>query len=141
MIFSKISQTRIDINSNNTNINPQKIDAILHTKGNLKNGVYKVVIGRSVKMNNFIIGNTMGVNTWAAFVGSDSNAIVDGDFAVHENELRNVLMALRKANINIVAIHQHMIGEEPRIIFLHFIGFGPVENLAKGLRAALDKTS
>jgi hypothetical protein len=80
----------------------------------------------------------MGVNTWAAFAGSDDNAVVDGDFAVLEGELQGVLKALRKANINIVAIHHHMSGETPRILFLHYWGRGSTAALARGLKAALD---
>jgi hypothetical protein len=80
----------------------------------------------------------MGVNTWAAFVGSDGKAVVDGDFAMLEPELQGVLKALRGAGINIVAIHQHMSGEVPRVLFLHFWGVGPAESLAKGIKAALD---
>jgi hypothetical protein len=82
----------------------------------------------------------MGVNTWAAFAGSDDQAVVDGDFAMLESELQGVLKALRKADINIVAIHQHMSGEQPRILFLHYWGIGRTTDLAKGLRAALDQT-
>jgi hypothetical protein len=84
------------------------------------------------------MGSTMGVNTWAAFAGSDEKAIVDGDFAMLEGEVQGVLKALRGANINIVAIHNHMIGENPRIVFLHFWGVGSTSELAKGLKAALD---
>jgi hypothetical protein len=91
-------------------------------------------------MHGAVVGNTMGVNTWAAFVGSDDRAMVDGDFAMLESEVQGVLKALRTAGINIVAIHQHMIGETPRIIFLHYWGVGSTESLAKGLRAALDRT-
>jgi len=80
----------------------------------------------------------MGVNTWAAFAGSDRKAVVDGDFAMYENEVQGVLKALRHAGINIVAIHNHMAMEEPRVIFLHFWGAGPAQDLAKGLKAALD---
>jgi hypothetical protein len=82
----------------------------------------------------------MGVNTWAAFAGSDDTAVVDGDFAMLEPELQGVLKALRGAGIAIVAIHQHMAGEQPRILFLHYWGVGPTTSLAKGLRAALDVT-
>ena len=57
----------------------------------------------------------MGVNTWAAFAGTDDNAVVDGDFAMLEDELQGVLKALRKADINIVAIHHHMTGETPAL--------------------------
>jgi hypothetical protein len=80
----------------------------------------------------------MGVNTWAAFVGADDRAVVDGDFAMYESEVQNVLKALRGAGINIVAIHNHMTMEQPRVVFLHFWGIGPTTELAKGLKAALD---
>jgi hypothetical protein len=80
------------------------------------------------------------VDTWAAFAGSDDRAVVDGDFAMLESELQPVLKALRKAGIDIVAIHQHMSGEQPRIMFLHYWGIGPAESLARGVRAALDVT-
>jgi len=80
----------------------------------------------------------MGVNTWAAFAGADDKAVVDGDFAMLETELQAVLRALRRHGINIVAIHQHMTGETPRVMFLHYWGIGPTQALAKGLRAALE---
>lgn len=114
---------------------------VLGAKGDLKDGVYKVVIGRSAKMHGIEIGSAMGVNTWAAFAGSDEKAVVDGDFAMLEEELPSLLKALRAAGINVVAIHQHMTGESPRIMFLHYWGIGPTETLAKGLRAALDTQS
>jgi hypothetical protein len=103
-------------------------------------GVYKVTIGRETKMAGHTMGNTMGVNTWAAFAGTDDRAVVDGDFAMLESELQNVLKALRHAGINIVAIHQHMTGENPRVMFLHYWGVGRTEDLAKGLAAALEQT-
>src|ERR1043166_4692211 len=84
------------------------------------------------------VGKEMGVNTWAGFAGSDDNAVVDGDFAVLEEELQPVLKALRKAGINIVAIHQHMAQETPRILFLHYWGKGKTVDLARGVKAALD---
>jgi len=70
----------------------------------------------------------------------DPAAVVDGDFAVTEAELQPVLKALRHADIQIVAIHQHMSGEEPRIMFLHYWGVGHAEDLTHRLRAALDQT-
>ncbi len=79
----------------------------------------------------------MGVNTWAAFIGSDEKALVDGDFAMLESEVQPVLKALRAHGINIVAIHNHMTMENPRIIFLHYWGIGSTEELARGLLAAL----
>lgn len=147
-VFSEIkstSNTQIkipfaNIDSAKTSLNSQKIDEILGVKGTLKNGVYKVVFGRTTKMNGHTIASTMGVNTWAAFAGSDDKAVVDGDFAMHESELQSVLKTLRNSGIYIVAIHQHMIGEQPRIMFLHYWGIGSTKELATGLRAALDVT-
>jgi len=126
-----------DIDPTKSTLDPKKVEAILG-KGELNNGVYKVTIGRETKMHGYTSGNAMGVNTWAAFAGSDDKAVVDGDFAMLESELQPVLKALRGAGINIVAIHQHMAGEVPRILFLHFWGVGPTESLAKGIKAALD---
>jgi len=120
-------------------ITADKLDAILGVKGQSKDGMYKAVIGRTVKMAcGCEVGKEMGVNTWAAFAGADDAALVDGDFAVLEGELQAVLKALRRANVNIVAIHHHMVGEAPRMLFLHYWGVGPATELARGVRAALD---
>jgi hypothetical protein len=83
----------------------------------------------------------MGVNTWAAFGGTDSDAVVDGDFAVAESELQPVLKSLRGAGIQIVAIHSHMTGESPRILFLHYWGRGTADSLATSVKKALDLTA
>jgi hypothetical protein len=144
-VFAKIKQTsggkgeipRANIDPAKSTLDPQKIDEVLGASGELKNGVYKVTLGRETKMHGQSMGSTMGVNTWAAFAGSDDKAVVDGDFAMLEGELQGVLKALRAAGINIVAIHQHMTGEQPRILFLHFWGIGKAVELAKGLQAAL----
>jgi hypothetical protein len=80
----------------------------------------------------------MGVNTWAAFAGTDENAIVDGDFVVLETELQPVLKSLRKDGLNIVAIHHHMTMEEPRYLFLHYWGRGRSEALAQAVKSALN---
>ncbi len=124
-----------------TGPDPARLDAIIGQHGTVAGGVYKVVVGRVTTMHGMKTGNAMGVNTWAAFAGSAEKAVVDGDFAMLESELQGVLKALRAAGIDIVAIHQHMAGEQPRIMFLHFWGVGRAEDLAKGLRAALDRTA
>ena len=82
----------------------------------------------------------MGVNTWAAFAGTDDNAVVDGDFVVLEDELQPVLKSLRKSGVNIVAIHHHMTHEEPRTIFLHYWGRGAAKDLADAVNTALQAT-
>jgi hypothetical protein len=145
-VFGKIAETsggkgevpNADIDPAKSTLDPKKIDAVLSVSGELKNGVYKVTIGRETKMHGQTMGNNMGVNTWAAFAGSDEKAVVDGDFAMLESELQGVLKTLRAAGINVVAIHMHMAGENPRILFLHFWGIGGTEPLAKGIKAALD---
>ena len=127
-----------EIDPAKTTLDPKKIDGLLGASGELKSGVYKVTIGRETKMHGGTMKSAMGVNTWAAFAGSDDVAVVDGDFAMLEPELQGVLKALRGAGIDIVAIHQHMTGEQPRVLFLHYWGIGKTETLARGLRAALD---
>jgi hypothetical protein len=120
---------------------PSLIEQTLGTAGTVSNGVYKVVIGRKATMGQHEIGKEMGVNTWAAFAGSDKRAVVDGDFAMLEEEVQGVLKALRTGGINVVAIHNHMIGESPRYVFLHYWGIGPVRDLATTLKKALDTQS
>jgi hypothetical protein len=127
-----------DIDPAKTSLDPQKIDIILGAKGQMGDGVYKVIIGRTTKMHGHEVGNTMGVNTWAAFAGSDGAAMVDGDFVMLENELQPVLKALRGAKISVVAIHNHMTEEAPRTVFLHYWGVGAIAKLAGGVKAALD---
>jgi hypothetical protein len=137
VIATKPGMPTSNIDPAKTSFDPEDIEQIVGAAGVLKNGVYKIVIGRTAKMGEHEIGKEMGVNTWAAFAGSEQQAVVDGDFAMREGEVQGVLKALRRANINIVAIHNHMIGESPRYVFLHYWGIGPVEDLAKGLKSAL----
>jgi hypothetical protein len=123
-------------------IDTSKLDAVFGVKGSAKDGMYKAVMGRMTSAAcGCPIGKAMGVNTWAAFAGTDDNAVVDGDFAVSEAELQPVLKALRASGINIVAIHSHMTGESPRILFLHYWGRGTAVDLAKAVKAGLDLTA
>jgi hypothetical protein len=145
-VFTKIKDTsggkgevpRGELSPSQTSLDPKPIEDLLGVKGQLASGVYKVTIGRTTTMHDHEVGNAMGVNTWAAFAGSDEKAIVDGDFIMFEHELQPVLKALRGAGIDIVAIHHHMIEESPRTVFLHYWGVGPTRVLATGLKAALD---
>jgi len=82
----------------------------------------------------------MGFNTWAAWQGSEDRAAVAGDFTMLESEVENVIKALVKNKIEVVAVHNHMVHEQPRIYFLHYWGVGPAQQIAKGLREALDQT-
>jgi hypothetical protein len=110
------------------------LNEIFGTQGESKDGMVKFSFGHPAKMHGVTIGNDMGVNTWAAFAGSDDNAIVDGDFAVTEDQLQPVLKSLLKEKINIVAIHQHMTHEEPRIMFFHYWGRGTAKGLAQAIK-------
>ncbi len=118
-------------------ISPGPLEDIFGVKGESNNGMFKAVFGRTARMHGVQIGKEMGLNTWAAFAGSDDNAVVDGDFAVLEDELQAVLKALRRAGINIVAIHQHMSHEQPRYLFLHYWGKGKAADLAHAVKTAL----
>src|SRR6266498_3470303 len=120
-----------------SSITAAPLNEIFGTQGESKDGMVKFTIGRPAKMHGVTIDKDMGVNTWAAFAGSDDNAIVDGDFAVTEDELQPVLKSLLKDRINIVAIHQHMTHEEPRIMFFHYWGRGTAKDLAQAVKRVL----
>jgi hypothetical protein len=120
-------------------IEGEAISQVFAQKGDAKDGMYKVTIGRETKMTcGCTVGNTMGINTWAAFAGTSDDALVVGDFVMLENELQTVLKTLRGNGINIVAIHQHMIGENPRMIFLHYYGRGKALALAQAVKSAIN---
>lgn len=147
-VFAKIKETsggkgqipRADIDPAKTTLDPTRIEAVLGLKGEMGQGVYKLTIGRQIRMHGHPVGGAMGVNTWAAFAGSNERAVVDGDFAVLEDELQPVLRSLRQSGINVVAIHNHMTHESPRMVFLHYWGIGSTTELAQALKAALAKT-
>lgn len=122
-----------------SSINGNALSQILGVKGESKDGMFKVSIGRSAMMHGAKIGNAMGVNTWAAFAGTDEQAVVDGDFAMLQDEMQSVLKVMRKGGINVVAIHQHMTDEEPHYFFMHYWGKGQAIELAKTIKQALDE--
>ena len=114
------------------------VDKLLGHNSETQAGVVKVTIGRDGTMHGVKVGGSMGLTTWAAFSGSDELAAVDGDFIMTAAEVQPVLKALRKANIHIVALHNHMVGEQPAFYFTHFWGKGAVKDLAAGVKSALD---
>lgn len=117
-------------------ISPEPLNEIFGRQGEAKDGMVKFSFGRPAQMHGVNIDNTMGVNTWAAFAGVDDNALVDGDFAVTEDELQAVLKSLLKQKIYIVAIHQHMTHEQPRMMFFHYWGRGRAKDLANTIAGA-----
>jgi hypothetical protein len=123
-------------------IDTAKIAKVVGHEGEQSGQVYKITIGRDdihLKEMGATINARMGLNTWAAFYGSDANAEIAGDVAMLAGEVTPVLKALRANGLNVVAIHNHMIGGEPTVFFLHYWGTGPAEKLASGFKAALNE--
>jgi hypothetical protein len=121
-------------------VDTRKIAKIVGHEGEQTGPVYKITVGRDdigMKEHGAAINARMGLNTWAAFYGSDDDAVVAGDVAMLESELNPVLKTLRSNGIDVVAIHHHMTGEQPLVIFLHYWGRGPAEKLANAFRATL----
>ena len=123
-------------------IDTAKIAQIVGHEGEQNGAVYKITVGRddlAIKEMGAVINARMGLNTWAAFVGSDQDAAVAGDVAMLESEVTPVLKTLRSHGLEVVAIHHHMTGSRPVVIFLHYWGKGPADKLAEGFKAALDQ--
>jgi hypothetical protein len=119
------------------------LDSIIGHKGEMSKGVYKYTIGRpdiALKEHGIPVSTFMGFNTWAAWQGTTEKAAVAGDFTMLENEVAPVIKALVENGIEVVAVHNHMVHEEPRIFFLHYWGVGPAEKLARGLKSAVNQT-
>lgn len=120
-----------------------KIARIAGHEGEQNGAVYKITVGRDdlkLKEMGAEINARMGLNTWAAFYGSDDSAVVAGDVAMLQKEVQPVLKALRGNGLEVVAIHHHMLDTEPVIVFLHYWGKGTAEKLAMGFKTALDQT-
>ena len=123
-----------------TTMDTAKIAQIVGTPGEQTGAVYKITIGRDdLKMTEMgaPINARMGLNTWAAFVGTSENAAIAGDVAMIASEVTPVLKALRKNGLDIVAIHHHMTDSRPAVYFLHYWGTGPADRLATAFKAAL----
>jgi hypothetical protein len=118
------------------------LDAIVKYTGTVNGPTYKYTIGRSdlkVMMMGVEMTTNIGLNTWASFAGKQDNAWIAGDIAMLPGEVNNVIKTLREHNIEVVAVHSHMLNDDPHIIFLHYLGAGKATDLAIGFRAALDE--
>jgi len=130
------------LSSGGAAIDTAKIAQIVGHTGEQSGTVYKITVGRddlAMKDHGAKINARMGLNTWAAFYGTQQDAVVAGDIAMLESELTPVLKSLRKNGIDVVAIHHHMTEEKPLVIFLHYWGRGPADKLANSFKAALDE--
>ena len=122
------------------NLDTQRIEQIIGRSGSAGGGVFKITVGRpGVRMDGVKLTASMGLNSWAAFVGTDERAHVAGDIAMTGPEVNRVIRTLRNGSIDIVAVHNHMLNEEPRIFFLHYWGTGKAEELARTVRQAFDE--
>ena len=123
-------------------LNTAKLAEIVGSQGEQNGAVYKFTLGRSdlkvVEMG-ATINARMGLNTWAAFTGTNEKAAIAGDVAMLESEVTPVLKALRKNGLDVVAIHHHMTADRPMIVFLHYWGTGPADKLASGFKAAVNE--
>jgi len=123
-------------------LNTMELAKIVGHAGEQNGQVYKITVGRDdlgLKEMGATINSRMGLNTWAAFYGSDADAVVAGDVAMRDSEVTPVLKALRANGISVVAIHHHMTSTQPTVYFLHYWGTGPAQKLATGVHAALDQ--
>ena len=123
-------------------IDTAKIVKIVGHDGEQNGAVFKITVGRDdlkLKDMGATINSRMGLNTWAAFYGSDANAEIAGDVAMLSTEITPVLKALRSNGLNVVSMHNHMTSGQPPIFFLHYWGTGPAEKLANGFKAALNE--
>jgi len=123
-------------------LNTTKIAQIAGHSGDQTGAVYKITVGRDdLKLTEMgaPINARMGLNTWAAFVGTDDKAAIAGDVAMLAGEVNAVLKALRQNGLDVVSIHHHMLNTQPSVIFLHYWGTGPADKLATGFKAALDQ--
>src|SRR5262249_4445938 len=121
-------------------IDTARLAQIVGTQGEQSGAVYKITIGRDdLKLTEMgaPINARMGLNTWAAFVGTNDSAAIAGDVAMVATEVTPVLKALRENGLQVVAIHHHMTDTRPTIFFLHYWGTGPADKLANGFKAAL----
>ena len=115
---------------------------IIGHEGEQSGPVYKITIGRqdlNLREHGAPINARMGLNTWAAFNGTDADAMVAGDIAMLASEVTPVLRALRSNGLDVVSIHQHMTDTNPTVFFLHYYGTGPAQKLAQGVHAAFDE--
>ena len=118
------------------------LDKIAGYMGTVNGASYKYTVGRddlTVTAMNAEMTAGIGLNSWASFAGEPKAAHIAGDIAMLEPEVNAVIKALRRNNLEVVALHNHMLGDDPRIIFLHYYGRGAADKLAQGFRAALDE--
>jgi len=121
-------------------LDTKRLEEIVGHPGQTSGGVFKITVGRSgVNMNGMELTSSQGLNSWAAFVGTQQRAHVAGDILMTAREVNPVIRTLRAGKILVVAVHNHMLDEQPRMFYLHYWGTGRAEELAKTVKAAFDQ--
>jgi hypothetical protein len=128
------------------NLDTGQLDQIIGVKGQPNNGVYQFAVPRRDPVNEngmqMAPAGPLGVATAIGFQPTGGGkAAITGDFVLTANEVNPVINALRSNGIEVTAVHSHMLNEQPRLFFMHFWANDDAVKLAKGLRAALDKTA
>jgi Domain of Unknown Function (DUF1259) len=116
------------------------IDQVLGRSGQKTGDVYKVGFPRSdlhVSVHGLAIKPGLALGSWAAFLGSDDAAMVMGDLVLLEGEVNPVIAKLRSAGFDISAVHNHLMEETPKVLYVHYMGHGRAAQLATSLRSAL----
>jgi Domain of Unknown Function (DUF1259) len=117
-----------------------KIDQALGRSGQKTGDVYRVGFPRTdlhVVADGVAIKPGLALGSWAAFAGNDTHAMVMGDLVLLPSEIIPVMTKLRAAGFDISAVHNHLDGETPHVMYMHYMGHGAPVELAKSLRAAL----
>jgi uncharacterized protein DUF1259 len=117
-----------------------KLDKIFGRSGQKLGEVYKFGFPRTdlhVMMHGVAIKPGLALGTWAAFAGSDNDAMVMGDIVLLQGEVGGVMLKLRQSGIEITALHNHLLGELPHVMYMHYMGHGKAEELAESFKAAL----
>lgn len=135
---NELSPTEID--TAQSNLDRNTLQNILRANPIQERGAMVFTFGKMTSVKGQSLDRTMGIESRVVFAGSHNKAVVSGDLAIYENDLQGALRALRQANINILAIANHLTSESPRILFVHFMGIGQAEDLATGIRNALRTT-
>jgi hypothetical protein len=121
-------------------VTPASIDQALGRSGQKTGDVYRVSFPRTdlhVSAKGVAIKPGLALGSWAAFLGTDDNAMVMGDLVLLEDELNPVMAKLRSSGFEISAVHNHLMEETPKVLYMHYMGHGPAPQLATSLRAAL----
>ncbi|MHB1947340.1 MAG: DUF1259 domain-containing protein [Gammaproteobacteria bacterium] len=126
------------INPTETTLDAHKLNTWLGVDGKLKDGVYKFILGKTAETDDYPISGSMGLSSWASFAGTNTDAVVNGNFVVEQAHLQKVLISLHNSDIFVVGIQAHTADSEPKFVSVHFWGVGDTKTLAKGIRNAIE---